>query len=68
MARALGILLCFLIVAIDVVAGILGIQAEVEQNKVCHFACINQQLLLWFGKSSNMVLVVVDDVHGFDSN
>lgn len=35
MVKLVGILVCFLIVAIDVVAGILGIQAEVEQNKVC---------------------------------
>ncbi|KAF4382603.1 hypothetical protein CsatB_020774 [Cannabis sativa] len=36
MVKLVGVLVCFLIVTIDVVAGILGIQAEVEQNKVKH--------------------------------
>ncbi|PON48533.1 hypothetical protein PanWU01x14_236400 [Parasponia andersonii] len=36
MVKLVGILVCFLIVVIDVVAGILGIQAETEQNKVKH--------------------------------
>ena len=29
-----GILVCLLIMALDVVAGILGIEAEIAQNKV----------------------------------
>ncbi|GMN58059.1 hypothetical protein TIFTF001_027161 [Ficus carica] len=36
MGKGVGILLCLVIVAMDVGAGILGIQAEVEQNKVKH--------------------------------
>ncbi|EXC23163.1 hypothetical protein L484_018294 [Morus notabilis] len=36
MVKAAGILLCLVILAIDVVAGILSIQAEAEQNKVKH--------------------------------
>ncbi|KAE9600695.1 hypothetical protein Lal_00046317 [Lupinus albus] len=36
MAKALGILLCLLIVIMDIIAGILGIQAEMAQNKVKH--------------------------------
>ncbi|MCD7467335.1 hypothetical protein HAX54_004727 [Datura stramonium] len=34
MAKNIGILVCLLLVILDVAAGILGIQAEVEQNKV----------------------------------
>ena len=34
MVKLVGLLVCFLIVVIDVGAGILGIQAEAEQNKV----------------------------------
>nr|XP_016444751.1 PREDICTED: uncharacterized protein LOC107770010 [Nicotiana tabacum] len=33
MAKNIGILVCLLLVILDVAAGILGIQAEVEQNK-----------------------------------
>ncbi|CAM8898206.1 unnamed protein product [Rhodiola kirilowii] len=36
MARNIAPVACILIVALDVVAGILGIQAEVAQNKVQH--------------------------------
>ncbi|OMO99913.1 hypothetical protein COLO4_13023 [Corchorus olitorius] len=36
MVKLGGILVCVLIVAMDVSAGILGIKAEVEQNKVKH--------------------------------
>ncbi|KAI4322577.1 hypothetical protein L6164_022255 [Bauhinia variegata] len=36
MARAAGIFLCFLIVIMDVAAGILGIEAEIAQNKEKH--------------------------------
>lgn len=36
MAKAGGIdLVCLLIVVIDIFAGILGIEVEIEQNKVC---------------------------------
>ena len=34
MASPGGIFLCFLIVILDIVAGILGIEAEIAQNKV----------------------------------
>ncbi|XP_060192340.1 protein DESIGUAL 2 [Lycium barbarum] len=40
MAKNIGILVCLLLVILDVAAGILGIQAEVEQNKV-------QDLKVW---------------------
>ncbi|AES67298.1 hypothetical protein MtrunA17_Chr2g0323081 [Medicago truncatula] len=36
MAREVGIFLCLLIVIMDVTAGILGIEAEIAQNKVKH--------------------------------
>ncbi|KAJ7948206.1 Transmembrane protein, putative (DUF1218) [Quillaja saponaria] len=36
MVKATGILLCLLIMVMDVVAGILGIEAEISQNKVKH--------------------------------
>ncbi|KAB5533840.1 hypothetical protein DKX38_016926 [Salix brachista] len=36
MARNIGFLVCLLIMALDVAAGILGIEAEVAQNKVKH--------------------------------
>ncbi|CAL5336573.1 unnamed protein product [Camellia sinensis] len=36
MARIVGILACFLIVAMDIIAGILGIKAEAAQNQVKH--------------------------------
>ncbi|KAG4170231.1 hypothetical protein ERO13_A12G135280v2 [Gossypium hirsutum] len=36
MLKLRGLLICFLIVAMDVAAGILGIQAEVAQNKSLH--------------------------------
>ncbi|CAK7355368.1 unnamed protein product [Dovyalis caffra] len=36
MVKIGGILLCMLVVAMDIAAGILGIQAEIEQNKVKH--------------------------------
>ncbi|OWM79845.1 uncharacterized protein LOC116202746 [Punica granatum] len=36
MAKAVGIFLCIVIIALDVGAGILGLEAEVEQNKVKH--------------------------------
>lgn len=35
MAKQTGILVCLLIMILDIAAGILGIQAEVAQNKVC---------------------------------
>jgi hypothetical protein len=34
MAKNHGILVCLLIIALDVVAGILGIEADMAQNKV----------------------------------
>ncbi|KAH8484172.1 hypothetical protein H0E87_028559 [Populus deltoides] len=36
MVKIGGVLVCLLIVAMDVVAGILGIQADIAQNKVKH--------------------------------
>ncbi|KAK4743749.1 hypothetical protein SAY87_010061 [Trapa incisa] len=36
MAKNIGLLACLLIIAMDVVAGILGIQAEIAENKVKH--------------------------------
>ncbi|KAK4770747.1 hypothetical protein SAY87_031279 [Trapa incisa] len=36
MAKNMGLLVCLLIMAMDVVAGILGIQAEIAENKVKH--------------------------------
>ncbi|XP_010999550.1 PREDICTED: uncharacterized protein LOC105116714 [Populus euphratica] len=36
MAKNFGFLVCLLIMALDVVAGILGIEAEMAQNKVKH--------------------------------
>ena len=36
MAKLVGALICLLIVAMDVMAGILGIEAEIAQNKVYH--------------------------------
>ncbi|KAG5234819.1 transmembrane protein [Salix suchowensis] len=36
MARNIGFLVCLLIMVLDVAAGILGIEAEVAQNKVKH--------------------------------
>lgn len=36
MVKVGGVFICLLIVAMDVAAGILGIQAEVAQNKVCY--------------------------------
>lgn len=35
MGREAGIFLCLLIIVMDVTAGILGIEAEIAQNKVC---------------------------------
>ena len=34
MARNIGLLVCLLVMVMDVVAGILGIEAELAQNKV----------------------------------
>ncbi|KAK4577376.1 hypothetical protein RGQ29_027753 [Quercus rubra] len=36
MAKIVGAFICLLIVVMDVMAGILGIEAEIEQNKVKH--------------------------------
>ncbi|WCJ20346.1 hypothetical protein M5689_002583 [Euphorbia peplus] len=36
MAQNMGILICLLIMAMDIAAGILGIEAEIAQNKVKH--------------------------------
>ncbi|KAK7838701.1 protein VASCULATURE COMPLEXITY AND CONNECTIVITY [Quercus suber] len=36
MAKIVGAFICLVIVAMDVMAGILGIEAEIEQNKVKH--------------------------------
>ncbi|XP_059661285.1 protein DESIGUAL 2-like [Cornus florida] len=36
MAKQIGLLICLLIIILDVAAGILGIEAEVAQNKVKH--------------------------------
>lgn len=35
MVKAGGIFVCLLIVALDILAGILGIKAEIAQNEVC---------------------------------
>lgn len=35
MAKNIGFLICLLIMALDVSAGVLGIEAEIAQNKVC---------------------------------
>jgi len=35
MNRGAGIFLCLLLVVMDITAGILGIEAEIAQNKVC---------------------------------
>lgn len=37
MAKVIGVLVCLLIVVLDIVAGILGIEAEIAQDKVYHF-------------------------------
>lgn len=34
MVKAWGILACIVIIALDIAAGILGLEAEVKQNKV----------------------------------
>lgn len=34
MVKAGGILVCIVIIALDIAAGILGLEAELEQNKV----------------------------------
>lgn len=39
MGKLGGMFVCLLIVAMDVVAGILGIEAEIAQNKV--FFCVS---------------------------
>lgn len=44
MAKNIGILVCLLLVILDVAAGILGIQAEVEQNKVNFLSFMHVQL------------------------
>lgn len=31
----MGIIVCLVIIILDIIAGILGIEAEVAQNKVC---------------------------------
>ncbi|OVA11653.1 Protein of unknown function DUF1218 [Macleaya cordata] len=36
MGKAIAALICLLIVSMDIVAGVLGIQAEIAQNKVKH--------------------------------
>lgn len=36
MAKNFGVLVCILIMILDIVAGILGIEAEISQNKVKH--------------------------------
>lgn len=41
MARMRGILICILIVIMDIVAGILGIEAQVAQNKVSRMNMIS---------------------------
>lgn len=46
MARKEGVLICVLIVMMDVVAGILGIEAQVVQNKVSGSIMINETILL----------------------
>ena len=38
MAKDMRILVCLLIIAMDIVAGVLGIEAEIAQNKVKSFA------------------------------
>jgi hypothetical protein len=53
MAKNIGFLVCLLIMALDVVAGILGIEAEMAQNKVNQFGfeskpCINFSFSFWF--------------------
>ena len=48
MAKIVGAFICVLIVAMDVMAGILGIEAEIEQNKVCHLFPKQKTLYLYF--------------------
>lgn len=43
MAKRMGPVICLLIMVMDIVAGILGIEAQVAQNKVCfvfHLGCV----------------------------
>lgn len=44
MARVEGAIICLLILAIDVAAGVLGIEAEMAENKVKSFFKINRSL------------------------
>lgn len=37
MAKNIEFLVCFLIMVMDIIAGVLGIQAEVAENKVCDY-------------------------------
>lgn len=48
MAKIVGAFICLLIVVMDVMAGILGIEAEIEQNKVCHLFPKQKTLYLYF--------------------
>lgn len=48
MAKIVGAFICLVIVAMDVMAGILGIEAEIEQNKVCHLFPKQKTLYFYF--------------------
>lgn len=47
MATLNAIFVCFLIVAFDIGAGILGIEAEIAQDKVCG-VCVSSSPSLFF--------------------
>ncbi|MCL7025987.1 hypothetical protein MKW94_000781 [Papaver nudicaule] len=65
--QAIAALICLLIVCLDIVAGVLGIQAEVAQNKVKHlklwiFECkepSSQAFKLGLGAASLLALAHV---------
>ncbi|KAH7856482.1 hypothetical protein Vadar_001842 [Vaccinium darrowii] len=40
MVKNMGIIVCLLIMVMDIAAGILGIEAEMAQNKDCSSTCI----------------------------
>ncbi|KAK4255387.1 hypothetical protein QN277_008394 [Acacia crassicarpa] len=64
MASTSGIFLCFLVVILDIAAGILGIEAEIAQNKVRHvrlwiFECRNpSHQAFMFGLGAALLLAL----------
>lgn len=48
MVKVGGVLVCLLIIALDVAAGILGFQAEVAQNKACTQIKYYKYFQIWF--------------------